>query len=203
MKIYHLITNNNTNYQQEIDLLQSYGTLDFNTQNISPLSKLNYYKAMKILADEWDLKTPVIISKTKNGKPYLKNNPLPLSFSHSNKEAVFSIATTNHGIDIERERKIPNNLIQRFFSPACIQFLSNHPNPQWAALNIWTQQEALAKLLDLPLTNIIRDIEINETQIHYIQQSYFSTCIQTANNHIITMVSAAEIKYKLHQFYAG
>lgn len=55
-----------------------------------------------------------------NGKPVLAGLPLHFNVSHTNGLAVFAIARSRIGVDVERTRAIPDadGLVARFFSPA-------------------------------------------------------------------------------------
>ncbi len=86
------------------------------------------------------------------GKPQLPPEfPLHFNVSHTDGLAVFALGHTRVGVDVERDRPIPDaaGLVSRFFSKReCVEFQAiPQPLQQVAFLRAWTRKEAVLKAL--------------------------------------------------------
>lgn len=86
------------------------------------------------------------------GKPHLPPEyPLEFNLSHTDGLAVFAFGTTRVGVDVERERAIPDaeGLVSRFFARREIAEFMAVPPPrrQAAFLKAWTRKEAVLKAI--------------------------------------------------------
>jgi 4'-phosphopantetheinyl transferase len=86
------------------------------------------------------------------GKPYLPEDmQLQFNLSHTDGLAVMAIARSRVGVDVERERHIPDaeGLVARFFSRReCDEFRALPPHErQPAFLRAWTRKEAVLKAI--------------------------------------------------------
>ena len=88
------------------------------------------------------------IQVSPNGKPYLDENPVFFSISHSYPLVVCAISETPVGVDIEKIRPISGNP-QRFCTEQECEYLNNAKNKDEyneRLITLWTKKEALFKL---------------------------------------------------------
>lgn len=94
-----------------------------------------------------------------SGKPFLRNSDIHISFSHT-KGYVALIASRTHqvGIDIEYPSARVNRVKERFLSDNELMHFRHH----WPSLLlVWCAKEVLYKVLDTPLLDFAKQIEIH------------------------------------------
>ena len=90
------------------------------------------------------------------GKPYLKNNKIFFNISHSFDYVVTAISNNEIGIDIEKIRKTPINVINQFATKREKEYiLSSNDNIEERIFKIYTLKEAYFKMLGTNLNNIL------------------------------------------------
>lgn len=94
----------------------------------------------------------VPILRADGGKPYLPPEAdLHFNISHTDGLAVYAISKQEMGIDVERERPVPDlmGLVKRFFSPREYQQFGELQSDdlQRAFFRAWTRKEAVLKAL--------------------------------------------------------
>lgn len=83
-----------------------------------------------------------------SGKPYLMDNPLYFSISHSETMAVCAVSLRSVGIDIEHLRQIKPEIQERICTPPERNFLRDAKNQEEQNKRffyLWTRKEALFK----------------------------------------------------------
>ena len=96
----------------------------------------------------------VEIRKTEDGKPYLPNNNLYISISHSSNLVCCALSETPIGIDIERIRPISTETKNHICTPEEREYL-NTTDSDRRFFELWTKKEALYKMgITLPLSRI-------------------------------------------------
>lgn len=114
---------------------------------------------------ESHVQRPYEYGKTSQGKPILnKPEGIFFSISHSNYIAVAVVADFPVGIDIEIVRKYDERIVERFFTKndyEYIKALDKEIQPK-KFTEMWTFKEALAKMMDRPLTQILPWIDYHE-----------------------------------------
>ena len=83
----------------------------------------------------------ILILRTETGKPYADEGCF--SISHSGETVVCAVSETPVGVDVERIRKPPARVAQRYFTEAERAQLETDETEFW---RIWTGKEALCKL---------------------------------------------------------
>ena len=118
------------------------------------------------------------ILKTADGKPYIENNPVYFSISHTDGLVACCIADSPCGIDCEKIVKHDRvkELANRFFVENEIELIRNSGYSSEEFLKIWTCKEAIAKRLGCGL---IKSRSIDSTKENC------STMIE--NGYIITI----------------
>lgn len=90
------------------------------------------------------------------GKPYLKNNNLFFNISHSFDYVITIISNKEIGIDIEKIRKTPLNVINQFATEKEKEYiLSSSKNIEERIFKIYTLKEAYFKMLGTNLNHIL------------------------------------------------
>ena len=85
------------------------------------------------------------LSYGKYGKPYLKNNKIFFSLSHSGEYVVLGISDCEIGIDIEKICPYDNSISNRFFTKEENDWLKKQGNDK-AFYKLWTAKESVMKL---------------------------------------------------------
>ena len=113
------------------------------------------------------------ILKNENGKPYLKDNSIHFSISHTNGFCAVCLNDAPIGIDCEKidpsfERKIPQ-FAKRYFLGNEIKLLEENDYDALTFFKIWTRKEAYIKKYGYNasyITKIDTTKEDIETSIH-------------------------------------
>lgn len=114
---------------------------------------------------------PFSIAASANGKPFLigrdgeRKTGVYFSITHTKGLAGAVVGEVPVGLDAERIRPYPAKVAARYFSPAEQKLLEEGNTA--AFYRIWTKKEALAKLLDLPLLQVMERPEDEPKHIRW------------------------------------
>lgn len=102
------------------------------------------------------------------GKPYIKNNNIFFNISHSYNYVITTISHNEVGIDIEKIRKTPLNIINQFATDKEKEYiLSSNENIEERIFKIYTLKEAYFKMLGTNLNNILQvEFDIKDNKIY-------------------------------------
>ena len=101
--------------------------------------------AVRAMLGEFINPRPVILYET-NGKPYLKDNPIHISISHSGKMAAIALNNNDvPGIDVEEVHPKINKIAARFISDTEHAYLENETLTDQLCV-IWAAKEVLYKI---------------------------------------------------------
>ncbi len=89
---------------------------------------------------------PLFPEEDERGKPFLPSSPLFVSFSHSAGHAAAAVADAPIGIDLQRIRRISDNVLKRFYSPEERLWIDAGEASE-RSVRLWTMKEAYGKLL--------------------------------------------------------
>ena len=124
----------------------------------------------------------------KDGKPYIKDNPIYFNISHSNDFVVVVISNKEIGIDIEKIRDTNINIINQFCTDKEKEYILNSSNIYKSLFNIYTLKEAYIKMKGTNLSQINniefiinKDIICNDKDVSIIQ-------IKDIDNYIISII---------------
>jgi len=111
----------------------------------------------KLLKEKYNLDYNQIEFYENNyGKPYLKNQNIYFNISHSYNYVITIISKKEIGIDIEKIRKTPLNVINQFATPQeKLYILSSKKNIHKRIFQIYTLKEAYFKMQGTNLNNIL------------------------------------------------
>ena len=131
------------------------------------------------LINEYNSKnTDIIIERTENGKPYLKNiSDIYFNISHSGNAVAVAISDNEIGIDIEKI-KTPNlKVAERFFTENEKKYI----NSDIDFFEIWTKKEAYFKQLGKGISDDFSKTDILDKGIKTITQNDFVISVSGEN----------------------
>ena len=104
-----------------------------------------------------------------HGKPSLKEYPdKHFSISHCKEAVGCIISECPCGLDIERIRKAKDSLVRYTMSPEEVELIFADSCPDIAFTRLWTQKEAVLKLLGTGITNDLHHV-LNPERLHDIR----------------------------------
>ncbi len=140
--------------------------------NSSIIISYIYYKKFKKLLDF------SFILKDKNDKPYLKNNEFFFNISHCKSYICIAIGSSPVGIDIEEERHIKKNAIDKFLT-------KEEQNSKISPLQYWVIKEAYSKYVGYGLRMDFKTISIKNIKksliLHNLSSEHY-ICYAVSKN---------------------
>jgi len=126
-----------------------------------------------------------------NGKPYLKNNTIHFSISHSGDYVILATADNEVGVDIEKVNTYPEDnhfkeVATRFFTPQEYEWILQEKRNE-AFYYIWTAKESIMKGTGLGFSLSPRNfcvLPIDSSAHNIVDRHWFFNWIQF-DNHII------------------
>ena len=101
-------------------------------------------------------------------KPFLKEHPdIHFSISHCKEAVGCLICERLCGLDIESIRKAKEDLVRYTMSPEEAEAIFSSPCPDITFTRLWTQKEAVLKLLGTGITNDLHHV-LNPENLHNI-----------------------------------
>ena len=122
---------------------------------------------------------------TSNGKPYIKNNDIYFSISHSDNYILVCISDKRIGCDIEETIRYDENNLKVFTSKEEIDYINSSNNPIEAYFKIFTLKESYIKLNDLALLNI-KSINVVKNKELYLEDCIIKTIID--DKYVISII---------------
>ena len=170
--------------------------------NIKNETKLSYLLLSYMYYKNYDTYLDINkIGKDENKKPIFIDNSLYFNISHSKTYVACSISTGNIGIDIEEDRLIKDNILDKILH-------KNDKDNRY--INIWNIKEAYSKYLGIGLKLKFSEISIDEikknvnlvNKIYSIQNNniYFSLCYNIKESIIKNNINFIN-KERLIKFY--
>ena len=105
------------------------------------------------------------------GKPYLADNSVFFSISHSGDYALCAISSKEVGCDIEIIKDNNIDIAKEFFNKLEFQKIQNSKNPKLEFYNLWCQKESYLKALGIGLNDGL-DFTLND-EIFIKNQKYY------------------------------
>lgn len=123
-----------------------------------------FFLLKSLLTVTEDIAIPLNIETNENGKPFIPGCPWKFSISHSDDVLVVAISDEEVGADCEEE--VPEEktgpVSKRFFSDEEQEYCSD----SYKFTEVWTKKEAYAKMLGIPLADIL-DVSILDKDIYH------------------------------------
>lgn len=118
---------------------------------------------------------------TKNGKPYIKDNPFYFSLSHSGDFAAAAVSDCPVGIDIEAIGEIKDSVIKRVCSDEEISYIKNTSKDSF--YKIWTYKEAYLKMTGDGIGAGLKRIDYTKRDSNVISiiKNGYAVCVITTN----------------------
>ena len=134
-----------------------------------------YCLLREMLREEWGITAPVIL-KTENGKPYVENDGVYFSVTHTPGLVACAIADCEVGIDCEyvkeRSSEEMKKFASRFFTRNEIDFLAQEGYSPLSFYKVWTGKEATLKKLGTTMKDI-KNIDVTrENIVYYTENGY-------------------------------
>lgn len=129
-------------------------------RNLFPSSET----AVKALLYKFFNRENPIIGRTKNGKPYLKNDTLFFSVSHTKTKLFVAFSDKNVGIDAENVLRAPvsPSVLKKFTEKEQAEILSRKD-----FLQCWTAKESAVKYLGGTLASDLKRLEYLDGMMYY------------------------------------
>ena len=147
----------------------------------------------KILSDQYGISVTEI-KRTKNGKPYIENDRVFFSISHSHELLTIALSENPVGIDIEKisERKAYHALYNRLTEEEKREIQSTEN-----FFRLWTKKESFIKLNGLTLS-AYPDISIQNNTLYFQnkQQSVFFSS-GTIGRYVFSLCSHTPAEWKM------
>ncbi len=138
-----------------------------------------------------DRNKEVLVEKTKEGKPYLKDFSVFLSISHTENLCLIALSKSPIGIDVEKVKSIDwMKISNRFFNKEESNYLMDECSPN-TFFRMWTEKEAYAKLLGIPLLRIIGEDVAADYKSRENKKLYIQRC-QIGEGYICTACKGGE-----------
>lgn len=117
---------------------------------------IGYIELLRGLRECFGINEMPTFAYNEHGKPYLPEYPnIHFSISHCKEAVGCFIYDKPCGLDIERIRKATEDLVCHTMNPKEAESIFSNPYPDLAFTRLWTQKEALLKLVG---TGIIDDL---------------------------------------------
>ena len=133
----------------------------------------------------------VVFTYAESGKPFVKDNPLYFSISHSEDLVVCAVSKMPIGIDVEQLRDMSPRLAKKFFTPDEHLYIFEHepkdadwdgtfsPVERLRFFEIWTSKEAFIKCIGHGMDRL-RTINTVEYKFerHLLKEDYLVSVYQ-------------------------
>lgn len=141
-------------------------------------------------------------SYNENGKPLLEGLPFEFSLSHSGNYVAVALSNAPVGIDIEKIRKVNQNVSKLVFNGDDEENFKNSQNNVDEFFKIWTSKEAVIKMMGGLKNKNLKDINLKKIKyIHStkIKKYRLSVCTNESNNYLIE----TELRFSLDLYKAS
>ena len=133
--------------------------LKFRHENGQRLCLAAYLLLMEGLRNEYGINEPPVFDYSPEGKPYIAARPdIHFNLSHSGNVALCVVSDQPVGADVEVPRKISPSLIDYTMNPEEQAEINASHDPARAFLRLWTQKEALLKLMGKGISNEMKNV---------------------------------------------
>ncbi len=131
----------------------------------------------ELLNEKFGIKAPEILRDCR-GKPYLKNEKIYISISHSGDLCACAANTEPIGIDAQKTVPFSQRLIERIITPKEKEYILSHQNKTQGFYEIWTAKEAYIKKLGGLLSDFksIDTLDLNK-EVFFIEEYIVSIVI--------------------------
>ena len=121
------------------------------------------------------------IKVEENGKPYIEDNSIYFSISHSGTKAMVAFSDTDVGCDIQLMKKDSISLADKYFTDEEQKEIKNSDNPVETFYKFWTLKECFMKISGLGLSQGLKNIDVNdknyESKSYIVDEEYMVSCV--------------------------
>ena len=134
---------------------------------------------------------PLLLSYSEKGKPYIEGSNVKFSLSHSGGICVCAVAECELGVDIEKERDLPDSLKKRFLTDC---------DALETPCLVWSAKEAFLKLTGDGIDGTIKltDIETKEGRAQY-GDTYAYLYQQMLGEFVVSVCAFSPLETTLHE----
>ena len=120
---------------------------------------LGYIELLRGLRLLFGLDGTPVFSFGEHGKPFLPEHPdVHFSISHCREAVGCLVSDRPCGLDIERIRPLREELVRHTMNPAEAEAVFSAPCPELMFTRLWTQKEAVLKLIGTGLTDDLHHV---------------------------------------------
>lgn len=131
------------------------------TELYSVLKEGDMYEKVKELSSR-HIAAPTEILRTKNGKPYFKDNPLFFSLTHSGRHALVVFCDKPVGVDLETfKKRTYGHIISRFSERERAEICDER-----SFLSHWTVREAFIKMKGGTIAEYLKRLEYHDGKLY-------------------------------------
>lgn len=121
-------------------------------------SLLVYRLLCRALQEGYGIDEPPTFEYGLHGKPMLRGSDLHFSLSHCREAVACVVERHPVGIDVERIRPARESLVRYTMNDAEQAHIFSSPDPDRSFIRLWTQKEAVFKLLGTGIRGNIKEI---------------------------------------------
>jgi phosphopantetheinyl transferase len=173
-------------------------SLDFDISIKDNSHRLQYFNSRFLalkLGKLYSLQNP-FIKKNENGRPFLENENLQLSISHSPFYTAVMYSTNPCGVDIEYPREVVRKIQQKFLSE---NELKAYKDDIEQLTLIWSLKESMYKMLNRPGLLFKSQLELvskekDSAVMSYNEKnekSFYRLKFKTIDKHVLTYVESS------------
>lgn len=149
------------NFFYEIPIYKQEKIKKYKSEKEIKMSIIGEIILKELLKKNYNLNYNRLIFKTnKNGKPFIANSNVFFNISHSKEYIIVAISNNPIGVDIEKKRKISNNMIKYITNESEKNYILSSKDFLNTFFKLYVLKEAYIKMLGLNI-NCIKNIHIN------------------------------------------
>lgn len=127
-----------------------------------------------------NVKIPPEIITGEHGKPYLRDNEVYFSLSHSGRLAAVALCDDEVGIDIQEASDFNSKLVKRFYAPDEREYVEQSADRDAAFTEVWSKKESYIKAIGTGLATPLNSFSVvNMTGLLYtcLEGYALSVCV--------------------------
>lgn len=159
------------NVLQQLPLWRRQQALNFKFLRGQIECAVSYLMLCNLLHERYDFDIQPHFVIGEHGKPALQERPdIHFNISHCRKAIVVAISDFPIGVDVEEIGRDNPELARHVLNDAELQQMQSAANPDTVFARLWTQKEALFKLLATGITDDIQNLLANHPDVNITTQ---------------------------------
>jgi 4'-phosphopantetheinyl transferase len=141
------------------------------------------------MREEYGITEPPVFEYGEHGKPMIAGQPhIHFNLSHCREAAICVLSDQPVGCDIESIRKFKESLVRYTMTDDEQALIAQSPQPDRAFVRLWTQKEAVLKLIGTGITDNLKNVLTTFT-------GHLETIVSPDKNYIYSIARAGETKH--------